>query len=677
MSRDPFCASVARARPGGVAVALLVALVFGSVGDGAGQTRAPDVTEMSLEALMRLEVTSVSKRPQLLTESAAAIAVLTQDDIRRSGATTIPEALRLVPGLFVARADSNIWVVNARGTSSRFANKFLVLLDGRRIYTPIFAGVFWDAQDTALEDIERIEVIRGPGAALWGANAVNGVINIITKSAKDTQGGLLTVGAGTEERGFGTVRYGHKVGSVAFRAYAKYFDRDDQVLRGPGSRDAGDGWDVFRAGLRADADLSERDQLTVVTNGYTGTIGEPLAVPSLLPPFSRPRQATTSVTGFDLLGRWQRRFSDTSSFQLQAFYDLTRRDDPRVTVNLDTVDVEAQYRRPLTRWNDLTVGLGYRWDHFESAAGPIVRFSPRTRDLHLVSAFVHNDTTIIDKQLHLILGTKLEHNTYTGLEWQPNGRILWTPDPEHTVWAAVSRAVRTPAIVERQGVVNFVVAPPAPPAVPLPVLVQATRNPRVQSEKLLAYELGYRTRPVPRLSLDLALFYNRYRGVIGLLDDPLTVRFTPVPHLLLPELFKNVLDGETYGAEVAADVEVFSWWRLRASYTYLEVRQTSQASSRFGFDPQHQGFVRSSMELLPNVELDVTPRYVAPIKQIKVDGYVEVDARIAWRPLPELEVALVGRNLVHARHNEFNNPVVGPLPVELQREVYGKVTVKY
>ncbi|HEV8639670.1 MAG TPA: TonB-dependent receptor [Methylomirabilota bacterium] len=661
---------------GGVALGL----ALGRVTDAFGQ-RPAELTELPLEALMNLEVTSVSKHAQRLVDSAAAISVLTQDDIRRSGATTIPEALRLVPGLYVARVDSNVWVVNARGFAARFNNKFLVLLDGRSVYTPVFSGVFWDVQDTVLEDIERIEVIRGPGAALWGANAVNGVINIITKSARDTQGGLLSGGAGTEERGFGTVRYGGKAGGVALRAYAKYFNRDDQELKGPGHRDAGDGWEVFRGGVRADADLSERDTLTILADGYTGTVGEPLEVPSLLPPFATTEQLAKPIWGFNLLGRWQRAFSEASSILVQAYYDLSRREDPRATVNLDTVDVEVQYRRPLGTWNDFTAGVGYRYHHFESMPGRTVSFSPQTRDLNLFSAFAHNDTTIIEKTLHLILGTKLEHNTFTGLEWQPNGRLLWTPNPDNTIWGAVSRAVRTPSIVDRQAAaINLTVVPPNPPAVPVPVLVQGSGNPHVQSEKLLAYELGYRTRPLARLSVDIAAFYNVYEDIIAF-ADPTSPQLAPVPHVLAQNALTNAFDAETYGTEVGSNLDLLKWWRLRASYTYLEVRLHRKpgvvGATPPGFDPQHYGYLRSSMELGPNVEFDLIPRYVGPIPELKVDGYLELDARIAWRPTKALELSLVGRNLVHARHSEFNNAIAGPVPVELQREVYAKLTVKY
>lgn len=665
---------------------LSLILTVGLATNAFGQRQPSDLTELPLEALMNLEVTSVSKRPQRLADSATAIFVLTQDDIRRSGATSIPEALRLVPGLHVARVDSNVWVVNARGFSSRFSTKFLVLLDGRAVYTPEFAGVFWDVQDTVLEDIERIEVIRGPGAALWGANAVNGVINIVTKRARDTQGGLLALGAGTEERGFGTLRYGAKVGDAAFKAYVKYFNRDEAVLKGPGDRGAGDAWELLRGGFRLDLDLSERDTFTIQGDGYGGTVSETFATPILFAPFVRNDQVEQPLNGFNILGRWQRTFSEVSGLQLQTYYDRTRRDDLKVTVDLDTFDVDFQYRLPLGTRNDFVWGPGYRYYHFEGRPARVGFFSPSDRDLHLFSGFAQNDTTIIPKTLHLILGTKLEHNTFTGWEWQPTGRLLWTPNPDHTVWGAVSRAVRTPSLVERQGHFNLAVSPPVSPFVPLPTLAQIVGNSSFGSEKLLAYEIGYRTRLSPRLSFDVAAFYNIYDDLqFSEISGLPSLEFTPVPHLLLRNNIKNGLEGETYGIEVVSDIELQKWWRLRPAYSYLEVRTrrkpgiVSFADPHLdeGSSPQHQGYLKSSIDVWKNIELDLIPRYLSPLPKLKVDGYAELDARLAWWPIKSLELSLVGRNLVHSRHSEFNSPFGGPVPIKLKREVYGKLTLRF
>jgi iron complex outermembrane receptor protein len=679
-------------------------------GPGAlAQKSQAELAEMSLEALMKVEVTSVSKKPHRLADSAAAIAVLTQDDIRRSGATTIPEALRLVPGLQVARIGSSTWVVNARGFSNRFSNKFLVLIDGRAVYTPVFSGVFWDVQDTALEDIERIEVIRGPGAALWGANAVNGVINIITRNARDTQGLLVSGGGGNEERGFGTVRFGQKLGEAgALRAFAKYTNRDDAALR-PGpfpllplvqggallrsqpGGDAGDAWHVFRGGFRTDWNVSERDALTFLGEAYGGKVGERVPVPSLFSPFSAIDQADQDLSGANLLGRWQRSLSDVSSLMLQLYYDHTRRDDARALFDLDTFDIDTQYRIPLGSRHDFIGGLGYRLHRFGSRAGRLASFAPESRDVHLFSGFVHDDITLIEGALHLIAGSKLEHNSFTQFEFQPNARLLWTPAPEHTIWAAVSRAVRTPSIVERDGRLELAVIPPGAPGLPVPppvpVLLQLFGT-EVKSEELLALELGYRTRAVPRVSLDAAAFYNTYDSLqfAGLADPgglpPLT--FVPVLHIPLRNTFNNELKARTYGVELAADIELTSWWLVRLGYTFLQVRNRAKGESilgdptiQDGTSPHHEGFLRSSMNLAKNVELDLVPRYVGKLGTIGVASYFELDARLAWRPAAWVELAIVGRNLVHSRHTEFRNIGAGPVPTALQRQAYAAVTLTF
>jgi iron complex outermembrane receptor protein len=678
----------ARAFALGSAVLFLLA---GSATSVQGQQPSTELVETPLEKLLDIEVTSVAKRPQRVADSAAAIFVLTQDDIRRSGATTIPEALRLVPGLHVARVDSNVWVVNARGFSSRFSTKFLVLIDGRAVYTPAFSGVFWDVQDTALEDIDRIEVIRGPGAALWGVNAVNGVINIVTKQARDTQGGLLSVGAGNEERGFGSLRYGFRAGDLTFRAYAKGFNRHDARLSGPFARDAGDDWQIGRAGFRLDADVGARDSLTIQGDGYGGSVGETIAIPSLVAPFSSIGHFDQSLNGLDFIGRWQRTFSETSNLQLETYYDRTRRDDLRARLRLDTIDVDFQHR---FQWslarlgqNDLVWGLGHRFHRFNSAPGAFIRFIPAGEDLRLSSAFLSNDTTIIDQKLKVILGSKFERTTFTGFEWEPNARVLWTPDSNTSVWGAVSRAVRIPDLIERSGRVDIAVFPPGGPGgfVPFPTLLQYTSDSGFGSETLRAHEIGYRRRVSPQTSIDVTAFHNIYHGLAFSELLPPSLTLEPIPHLTIPVRGNNALDGETSGVETVLDVEPVKWWRLRASYSFLTV-DTRQRPGGPGFgdptldegtSPQHQGYVRSSVDIAGKIDLDFTPRAISSLRTLGVGNYVELDARLGWRPARRVELALVGRNLIHSTHQEFISPNGGPVPAEIQREGYGKITLRF
>jgi iron complex outermembrane receptor protein len=668
-------------------------MILGSAAPISGQERqgapllierqqATDLTEMPLEALMNLEVTSVSKKPQRVADAAAAIFVLTQEDMRRSGATTIAEALRLVPGLYVARIDSNVWVVNARGFTARFSTQFLVLVDGRAVYNPVFAGVFWDVVDMPLEDIDRIEVIRGPGAALWGANAVNGVVNIITKRARDTLGGLASGAGGTEEHGSGALRYGAKLGDVAVRAYAKYFNRDDFVANTPPHDGAGDEWEIFRGGFRADAEASERDTLTLIGNWYKGTVGETVLFSTFTSAARTLKQFTQGVEGLDILSRWVRTISLDSSLQLQLYYDRWRRDDLRAPGTLQTYDGELQYRFPLGTFNDVIAGLGYRYHHLDSRPGNFVTYVPPTADLHLFSAFVQDDVTLVKKMLHLILGTKLEHTTYSGLEWEPNARILWTPSPAHTLWGAVSRAVRTPSIAERQERFTVVIPPTATTPVRAVFVTQADSNPAkgLQSEKLLAYEVGYRTQPRPGLAFDIVAFYHYYTDLMLEEFESRTLQTTPSPYLLFTSRFRNGFDSEVYGIEFLSEIDPVTWWKFRVAYSWLERHDYRHILTLFKTNrnqaPSQQGSVRSLLDLGHGFELDVTPRWVSELPQGNARDYVELDARLGWRSRA-VELALTGRNLLHSEHLEFNSQTVGPAPVAIQREVLLKATFRF
>jgi len=404
-----------------------------------------DFTELPLEALMEITVSSVAKKEQRLADSAAAIFVITQEDIRRSGVTTIADALRMVPGLEVARIDANKWAISSRGFNSRFAGQMLVLFDGRVVYTPLFSGVFWDRQDTVLEDVERIEMIRGPGAALWGANAVNGVINIITKRADETLGGQVSAGSGTEERAFGSIRYGFELNHQnQMRLYLKHSDRDN--LRQTNGSNGNDAWHMTQGGFRLDSELTSQDSLTVQGDLYDGRLGETYS--NMLPDY-RTIDSVTSVFGANILSRWKRSLADSADLSLQIYYDRSQQKMQVIEEKRDTIDLDFQHRFPVGATHEITWGLGYRYSHDSINNSTYVMLTPTSQDTNLFSSFVQDDITLIPDKLHLILGSKFEHNDYTGFEIQPTARLLWTPNRQNSVWLSVSRAVRTPSRGER------------------------------------------------------------------------------------------------------------------------------------------------------------------------------------------------------------------------------------
>ncbi|MBI5186694.1 MAG: TonB-dependent receptor plug domain-containing protein [Nitrospinae bacterium] len=528
-----------------------------------------DLIELGFEKLAQVNITSVSKKEENLLDAAAAVYVVTQEDIRRSGAASIPEALRMVPGLQVARIDANKWAITSRGFNGRYASKLLVLMDGRSIYTPLFAGVYWEVQDTLLEDVDRIEVIRGPGATLWGANAVNGVINIITKKAGETQGGLATGGGGDEERGFGGLRYGGKLnGNASYRAYAKYFNRDSFVDES--GKDGTDEWDQYRGGFRVDWDSSQDDSLTFQGDAYSGNAGQTMTQPALAPPYSRTFDGDINVSGENVLARWKRSFSSSSDMEIQLYYDNNEYGEEDVgRSDLDIFDLDFQHRFMLGERHQVIWGLGYRYIHGKFDSSFAVSFDPENRADHLFTAFLQDEIAIIHDRLHLIVGSKFEHNDYTGSEAQPNGRLVWTPDPRHTVWTAISRAVRTPSWSDHGIRINFLAFPGFDGSTVLSSL-NGGRN--FDSEELLAYELGYRLQPSDRLFFDLSTFYNVYNNLLTSEPGAPFYETTPAPaHLATPLRFGNKMDGETYGVEAAATWDVTEAWRLMAGYSWLNM----------------------------------------------------------------------------------------------------------
>jgi len=644
-----------------------------------------DLTDMSLEQLMDIEVTSVSKRPQKISEAAAAVYVVTREDIRQWGVTNIPDALRMVPGLQVGRIDSNKWAITSRGFNSRFANKLLVLIDGRSVYTPLFAGVYWETQNTPMDDIDRIEVIRGPGGTLWGANAVNGVINIITRSASQTKGGLVSAVVGDEQNDL-SVRYGGEFANGAdYRVYGQFFTRDE----GYASGGAHDDWELGQGGFRADWERNGSDTFTLQGDYYDGTAGQQVTTAGNPPPTLITDTDDVDLDGGNILFRWQHVLNNGSDFALQVYYDHVGRDGEVLYEDRDTYDVDFQHHFAWRSNHDVVWGLGYRRISDDTDNNPNFALDPDSRDVDLFSAFLQDEVALIEDELFLTLGSKFEHNDFTDWEIQPSLRLAWTPDDRQTVWGAVSRAVRTPARGEHD--VNLRVAPPTPPPLPTPAQCSGgLPDPRCapllvlgdddfDSEELIAYELGYRIKATDTLSVDTAFFYNDY-------DDLRTFDAEVFPPPVVGFPFGNNMDGESYGAEVTAQWQVMSNWRLQGSYTYLNVSldlkndsMDSQSESAEDADPSHKATLWSTYDLGSKWELGSGLRYVSSIDApgSGADSYVELDLRVGWLPTSNLELSLVGRNLLDDQHPEFQPDFILTQPTEVERSVYANAKWRF
>ncbi len=644
-------------------------------------TFSADLTEMNIEDLMNIEITSVAKKAQKLSDAAAAIFVITSEDIRHSGATNIPELLRMVPGLEVARIDTNKWAITSRGFNGRLATKLLVLMDGRSVYSPIFSGVFWDDQDTMLEDIERIEIIRGPGAALWGANAVNGVINIITKNAKDTQGGFLSTGGGTEERGFGSVRYGGKLANdLTYRIYTKYFIRDDGVYSS-GDK-AEDGWHAGRAGFRVDYPKSGTDEFTFQGDIYNGREGETATVWSLEPPYSSKIDSTTKIKGGNIIGRWTH-----SSFTLQFYYDRADHIVENVSIKCNTYDLDFNQRMPLGDSQEMMWGFGYRYSNDQTNNNSFTEnFIPTSRSYALASAFIQDEIMLSKDVLRLTIGSKFEHNSFSGFEIQPSTKLIWTPDERNSLWGAVSRAVRSPSRAEDDASFTQRVIPANAMGSGSPLTqVLFSGNRDYDSEELLAYEIGYRLKPIDKVSVDIATFYNDYDKLRTAEPAGQSFATSPLPpHALISYTAGNKMEGYSYGVETAVDWKVIDWWHLQPAYTFIKMHLTPYASSNYDIStqnddvvPQHQVSLRSSMNLQKDVELDLWYRYVDELSRQKVDAYSTIDVRIGWKPLTNLELSIVGQNLLKNHHLEFRPELLDTSPSEVERSVYAKVAWQF
>jgi iron complex outermembrane receptor protein len=644
--------------------ALACAALFTVARADAPPTSTADLKKLSVEELMSLEVTSVSRRPEKISETASAVQLITGEAIQESGAQSIPEALRLADNLQVAQKNSHDWAISARGFNTALSNKLLVMMDGRSVYTPLYSGVFWDVQDYALADLDRIEVISGPGGTLWGANAVNGVINVISKNAKDTQGVYVEGGGGSQWRDFGTARYGGTLApDVYFRVYAKYFDAEAEALANRAS--AGDAWRQGRAGFRIDAQGGPRDNLTLQGDFYSGSENDTVT-------------PETRVGGGNLLGRWSHVESPDSDTTLQAYFDRTHRSLPAPALagvpagvlvdDLTTWDVDFQHHFVLGGGHRFIWGLGYRRTHDDVSNALVLSFLPATLNQNLFSSFIQ-DEMMLRPDLFFTAGTKLEHNDYTGYEVEPSVRLQWNLSATQTLWSAISRAVRTPSRIDR----DF--AEPAPST----GFVLLEGSPDFKSETLLAYELGYRAQLGSRLSTSISTFYNDYDHVRSTSPSANPI----IPGLPFPLFFQNNLEGRTYGMEASAEVQLLEGWRLHAGYNLLEERLRIKpgetdfsAAHNETADPQQQLSLRSSVAIA-RFSVNTDLRWVdtlhlndGPTIGI-VPSYFELNARLGWHPTPKLEVSVAGENLLHSQHPEYGFP--NPARVEIQRSVFGRI----
>jgi iron complex outermembrane receptor protein len=631
---------------------------------------------LSLEELSQLEVTTPSKEPVSAFQTPSAIYVLTGEEIRRSGATSIPEALRLVPGVEVARIDGSDWSIGIRGFGSSLTRSVLVLIDGRTVYTPLFAGTNWDVQNTLMDDIDRIEVIRGPGGTIWGPNAVNGVINIITKNAKDTQGLQVSAGGGNEEQGFFNFRYGGtNGGTLNYRLYGMGFTRSPED-HPPGQNF--DDWREAQGGFRIDWQRNSRDSFTLQGDIYDEVAGKSVGATSYTPPYSQNIESNALLSGGNLLGRWKRIFSDYNDIQVQVYYDRTDRQAANFAEIRNTFDVDFLQRLRLPGRQEISWGLGARVDPVDDkvvVSG--LQFVPNKRTDYLFTAFIQDEIKLVPDRLTLTLGTKLLRTNFTGIDPEPSIRLLWTPSEKQSIWAAFTHSERTPSDSEE----NFYLLGYIGSENGIPYFARFNPNPNFAPEQLNGYETGYRRLVSKRLFVDLTGFYNHYHDLFS--EDIIGAPYLesdPAPvHYLLPAQFANGLYGYTKGLEIAPEWRPKDFWRLRGSYSYLHMNlgksphseDVGTAGPTAGSSPHHEATVQSAFDL-KKLQLDLTYRYVSALPGQMVPSYSTGDVRVAWKFNRQLEFSVAGRNLLQPSHYEYGGDPLGL--VGIKRSVYAKLT---
>ncbi len=636
---------------------------------------AQNLKSLTLEQLGNLEVTTQSKEPTQVWDTPAAIYVLTSEDIRRSGATSVPDALRLVPGVNVARVNgSRNWAVGIRGFGDQFSKYVLVLIDGRSVYTPLFGGVLWTADNVMLEDIDRIEVIRGPGGTIWGADAVNGIINIITKHSQDTKGTLLSSGGGNVDQNTEDARYGSGVKNWTWRANAFGFVRSPEFHIG----DQPDyDWSRFgQAGFRADRAIGA-NEISIQGDAYWGKFGDAQTLSTYNPPVAFISYQSTNVTGGNLRALWRRQFSNHSDIYIQAFWSHDHRIGSNFGEDRDTYDIDFLHRLAATRLQQFTYGLGLRLSPSTvTQTVPTDTFNPLHKTDSIYSAFLQEELRLVPGKVSLTLGSKLEHNNYTGFEYQPNGRLLFTPTQKLSAWASVSRAVRTPDRVDEDIQVDiFAVASPL-------IFARVIGNHDLHAERLIAYEGGVRALLHPRFYISADGFYNAYRNLIAQGSPAITgAPAPPFPpsSFLFTFQYKNGIHGTTHGAEVAPDWQATSFWHIRAGYSYFNIdlndepgfSDTVTLKSLRGSSPTDQAFIQSRFNLPCRFEFDQSFRYVDSLPAQSVRAYTTADARIGWNPSKSVNFSVAGQNLFQPHHAEFG--IDPPPSVLIKRGIYAKL----
>ncbi|MES2126918.1 MAG: TonB-dependent receptor [Pseudomonadota bacterium] len=607
---------------------------------------ADNFANLSLEELSNIQITSVSKKAQRLGDTAASVFVIRGDDIRRAGATTLPEALRLAPNLQVARVDARNYAVTARGFNNVFNNKLLVLIDGRTVYSPLFSGAFWDVQDMLLDDVERIEVISGPGATIWGANAVNGVINIITRSALETQGGYATLGADRDNRS-GAMRYGaHLANGMAWRVYGKVIANDDTLTAS--GLNTHTGWRRHQAGFRIDGDLAG-NALTLSGDAYHGSL----------------HQANTrdiEVGGANLLARVERELAPGSSLRVQAYVDHTERDQPNAFIeHLTTVDLEIQHTLMLTPSQQLVWGGEQRsaFDHLVN--GPGFGFLPAESNLSWTNLFAQDEVRL-GEDLRLTAGLKIERNSYTGREHLPYLSLAWQVAPKHLLWSSLARAVRVPSRIER----DFYA-----PTSGKPTVVYGG-SPNFMSEVARVAQLGYRGEPAAHLSYALTMYYSRYDKVRTLEPNPGGTSLVA---------YMNKAEGSSRGLEMSGSWDVRRDWRLTAGMVAqrlaihdLPGSKDTTAPSLANNDPSNWSMLRSSYDWSENVEVDMTLRHVGALPKPVVPAYNALDVRVGWKLGRNVEASLLVQNLLAADHAEWGAPALRNV---YRRSLFGRVSWRF
>jgi len=657
--------------------------LFGTTGSWAQNPSATNLTDISLEDLMNIQVTSVSKKEQKLSQTGAAAYVITQEDIRRSGATNIPDLLRQAPGVEVAQIDANTYAISIRGFNDRLADKVLVMIDGRTVYTPTTSGVYWDQQDVPLEDIDRIEVIRGPGGTVWGANAVNGVINIITKSAGDTKGGLVRADGGSQGAAGGLAQYGGEIGhSGAYRAFENYSNTGNLTL--PDGQSAADGWHMFHSGFRSDWTLSPHDTMTVQGDFVQTSEGQTISVvfANALPLMRTFNDAVATGAG-NFLGRWNHTLSNGSTMSLQVYFDRYDRHDEGVHEGLDTLDIDFQHHWRIGPRNDIVWGLGYRFTSDSHTAGYGKTYMPLSEANNLFSVFAQDQIRLAES-LSLTVGSKLEHQPYTGFQFEPSAQLVWTPTDRQTVWISASQAVKE--VSREQEALQI-----EPYTFALPGggfgVAQYNGNTKAVAERFRDFEIGYRTQPVKQFSVDVTAFGGLYHNLETL--DPGAPYFTTdqgPPHVVLPFFFGNTADARTYGAEVFANWNVTSRWRISAGYSAIHLNvildpgsQDTNQTERADNTPENQVQVRSQLNLTRTLEWDSAAYYVGHLRDGgngPVPAYTRVDTRLGWRMGRHIELSLAGQNLLAPRHAEFHD-AYEVNDTLVQRSVLGKITLRF